>query len=397
MKDENGKTEELLNAVYHQEEEADAFNRTMIEMVKEREDMKKRGQILGEEKQTGYRRGAGKFGAVAAVFLAVLILGTGVYAATGYFSLDFMSKFYGDERGLSKEAKNLLESEPEVTGKEEKRSEEMDSVLDCEVSEVLCDSRYVVVSVNVTVKDPKKYLYVYSGWNIAEDPVRYLQIGVDSEQKINEYCTEKNLRPAQVQMHLDKETEKKYASLTALNGEQRDGKKATIMLCAERRTKDKKFQIGITPELFLYGGKDNLEYRMAKLDKLQVTVEDKSTEREAEYRADGKKEYQIPGTEITLERVKLISTEVGSYLSVWYKDERKPKKKEAYIFYLCDKEGEEIWVHPFAGSMSTRSLGNERYLSESAFESIGLPEELYIKTEEGKAGQVVRLEKVETE
>ena len=197
--------DELIRNTFQQGEvPGDALNQTVIQKVKEQEAMKK-NIILFHEKSENSRRGSmRKIAMAAAVVAAVLLLGTGVAHATmQYFGIEYFSKRFGSS-GLNEEAKELVENEPVVTIKESENSKD---ILEYQVSEVLCDHKYVIVNIDVSVKDAKKYFLV-PGADAPTTPVSNLDIGIKIKKSIAEYCKENEMQPVYLHFTYDSKSEK---------------------------------------------------------------------------------------------------------------------------------------------------------------------------------------------
>lgn len=376
--------DELIRNAYHQGEvPGDALNQTVIQKVKEQEAMKK-NNILSHEKWRNSRRGSmRKIATAAAVAAAVLLLGTGVAHATmQYFGIDYFSKRFGSS-GLNEEAKELVENEPVVTIKESENSKD---ILDYKVSEVLCDNKYVIVNIDVTVKDAKKFFLV-PGADDPDTPVSNLDIGIKSKQSIAEYCKENGMQLVNIHFPYDSKTEKNVEYMSYDNKLSGTGK-ASIMICSKRLTTDQKFVMNIKPWVGIYEGAEKiLGYDD---DVLQIQVEDNSSVESACYTVNGAKEYKVPETSMTLKEVKITTTEVGSYLNVIYESTASSDDAGSEFIDLCDENGELISSSIVAVGYS-QPVGDNVYALEGCYENIGLPDEIYLSIGEGV--QVIALEK----
>lgn len=375
--------EKLLQATYHQgEKPADNLNQTILEMAKEREDMRKKGMKADERKNAERRRGMRGVTAAAAAAV-VLLLGTGGYAATRYFGLDFFAEKYG-ENTMTEEAKELVERKPEVTIKEQEGSQ---NLLDYQVSELLCDSRYVLATIDISAKEEGKYLLV-SGPTDIDEPVSMLSLGIDSEQSIGEYCREHGMQPLLLHLNFDKKTEK-YLSLSMYDNAQKEAGRLTMMICAERLTDDKEFMMNVKPDVVIYEGEEYQSYY--EDDILQVHVINQSEEESALYAVDGAGEYKVPGTSMTLQGIELKSTEIGSYLKVQYRFVPDSDDAEEELIELCDENGKAMPVSMIA-IHSAKPTGENTYESEGCYENVGLPDTIYLKIG-ADSDKVVKAEK----
>lgn len=379
-----GNLEQLLRNTYHQGGvPGDALNQTVIQKVKEQEAMKKNKISFHGKNGLEHKGSMRKIATAAAVVAAILLLGTGVAHATmQYYGIDYFSERYGSS-GLNEETKELVENEPVVTIKESENSKD---ILDYKVSEVLCDHKYVIVNIDVTVKDTKKYFLVPGADDLAT-PVSDLDIGIKSKKSIRKYCKENGMRPVYLYFPYDDKNEKNVEYMSYDNEQPGTGK-ATIMLCSKRLTSEQKFIMNVKPSVAIYEGEQkSLSYHD---DTLQIQIEDNSSVESACYTVNGAKEYKVPETSMTLKEVKITTTEVGSYLNVIYESTGSSDDAEAEFLDLCDKNGELI-PNSIVAVGYIQPVGDNVYVSEGCYENIGLPDEIYLSIGEGV--KIVQLEK----
>lgn len=385
--------DDLLKSTYHQGEvPTDALNQTVLQMVKECDRMNQNkmetGAVHEQEGKQKKRKYYGsnsrfrKFATVAAVLAMVLLLGSvTVHAAKKFFGINYFWERYGNE--MPEKAKELVENNPTVTVKD---GEESRNIVDFKVSSVLCDSKYVVVTLDVAVKDADKYFLV-TGVADLTDPVSCMSIGIDSKQSIGEYCNENGMQPVQIDAKLNHASEK-FADIIMWDEQQTDTGNGTILICAKRMTDDKNFTMGIKTMLRLSKGEEYVASTAG--DTLQINVEDKSTEETAYYAVDKNPEYAIPGTSITLKKVKLTTTEVGTYSEIMYRDESTSEDPSVDWLFLCGEHGESLKTNIVA-SGTCQPEGDNIYLASDCYESMGLPENIYLSV--GDSGKVLKLKK----
>lgn len=360
-----------------------ALNRKLIDYAKEKEreeELQKSGVM-----RMDLRR---RFATAAAAFAAVLILGTGAYAATQYFSLDFFAS-RNDGPKLTEEVKQMIEEKPEVTVQKTEGSRD---ILNYEVSEVLCDSRNLVATVEISVKDPEKY-FVFTGTDDVDTPMEILQMGIDSMDSIGTYCKKRGIQPVLVDVDcFDKETGRLLSNSLASTKYNSPGK-VTFMFAANRLTADREFVMGLKPTVLLYdGGKYVSTYRD---DVLKVQVKDHSTEQTAFYEPETKGFVEVDGGQhsVSIDSVELTSTEVGSYLTVDYTLQGK-KSEECYTFWaLCDADGKEVSYHPLVSDEGCQCLGGDHWQSRADFVNIGQPDVIHIRGIAEDGGRVITLKK----
>lgn len=387
--------DDLLKSTYHQGEvPTEALNQTVLQMVKEsgkmgQNGLKTDGIGVGKSKKDGScqlkNSRVRRMATVAAALVIVILMGSGVaHAAKKFFHIDYFWGRYGSE-GMSEETKQLVDDKPMVTVKE---SNEALDILEIKVSSVLCDSKYVVLTLDVDVKDADKYFLV-TGVTDLNEPISCMSLGIDSEQTVGEYCTAKGLQPVQVRTELDHQSEK-FVEIVTWDNEQNDTGSGSLMISAKRLTSDKSFTMGIKPRMTLGEGEEYVSSYTG--DTLQVDVKDKSTEQSAYYSVDEKAEYHVPDTAITLKKVKLTTTEVGTYSEIEYVDKSTTEDSSAEWLELCDKNGESIKSNIVDGG-SCQSKGKNAFLAMGCYESVGLPDTIYVSV--GDSGKVVKLKRTE--
>ena len=124
-------------------------------------------------------------------FAAVMAFGATVFAAEKYMGIS--SFFSNGGARLSKEAQALIENEPV-------QQEDGDSILTFTVKEALCDKNSVQIVVEAAAKERGKYFLVGEDSSY-DDPVSNL--GIDSDQTIEEYAGEKGLTVVRVNAHFE--------------------------------------------------------------------------------------------------------------------------------------------------------------------------------------------------
>lgn len=385
--------DDLLKNTYHQGEvPTDALNQTVLQMVKECDRMnqnkRKTGAVYEQKEKQQQRKYYGsnsrfrKFVTVAAVFAMVLLIGSvTVHAAKKFFGINYFWERYGNE--MPEKAKELVENNPTVTVKE---GEESRNIVDFKVSSVLCDSKYVVVTLDVAVKDADKYFLV-TGVADLTDPVSCMSIGIDSKQSIGEYCNKNGMQPVQINTELEKGSAK-FADIVTRSEKQVGTGYGTLMICAKRLVNDKSFTMGIKTSMRVSKGEEVFRYTG---DTLQIHVKDRSTEQTAYYQVDQNAEYHVPETAITIKEVKITTTEVGTYSKITFADEDASEAGSSVGWlYLCDAKGKNLESN-IVDDGSCRPKGDKTYVASDCYKNIGLPETVYVSV--GDTGKVLKLKK----
>ena len=157
-----------------------------LDMLERTEDKKKEARSTGgRTNRKNWKR------SLILSFAAVMAFGATVFAAEKYMGIS--SFFSNGGAKLSKEAQALIENEPV-------QQEEGDSILTFTVKEALCDKNSVQIVVEAAAKERGKYFLVGEDSSY-DDPVSNL--GIDSDQTIEEYAGEKGLTVVRVNAHFE--------------------------------------------------------------------------------------------------------------------------------------------------------------------------------------------------
>jgi hypothetical protein len=348
--------DELLTGVYHRGESvSEELNKAVLQKVREKDRFSSKGNFR-------------KYAMAAAILAATLLLGTGgVYAAMKTFGLEYFWS-QNNRSEMPQEVKDLIDTEPEVTVQNQSKRQD---ILEYQATSVLCDSKYVAVTVEVSVKDVKKYGLIVDSISADAD--------TDYEKSALEYCRKNSLQPVQIQMRLSNKSEENLHIVTTYS-DQTDTTGATFVICAKRFSDEKYFTMDIMPLVFL--GEDGEDQTSYKDEVLQVEVSNQSSEQSAAYIVDDEEEYAVPGTSITLEEITLTTTEIGTYFKAVYKDTSNSDDATEDWLGLCDADGSPLEMGMMAGGKSS-SIGENEYTDEICYKNIGLPDTIYLSIGDG--------------
>lgn len=377
--------DELLKMTYHTgAHPTDNLNQTILHDVKEYENMKKSENKV-KNLSKGYQGNIRKITKIAAAIAVILLAGSGVaYAASNYWGLDFFAKHSG-KTGLNENVKKLVDNEPKVSFKEEQASKDL---LNYKVSEVLCDSDYLAATIQISLKNEANYFIIPGPYDI-DAKVSDACTDIKSDKTIEAYCKANNLTPIIINMDFDEETEKNIAEKTVSDCVSKNGKELNVMLGAKRIAKEKKFRANLIPSVFLIDDANgDSEYTD---NTLQIDVVDNSTAESATYNLSANEQAKLKDTAIAIKAVQLTSTEIGTNLKVTYTSDVSSDDASLEFIELSDKTGTPLEYNRLIGEGNSKDNGDGTYTSTGYYESVGLPDVIYLSVAEGK--QVVRLEK----
>lgn len=265
----------------------------------------------------------GKIGkTVVFASLAVVLLGTGAYAAEKYFSIsDFWKK---SDKTMSEPVQNMVETEI----KQEKKNVVEDEFAEYKVKEALCDSDKIYIVVEAKAKG--NYFLVPED-ALAEDNVG--NWGIDSNQSAESYASEKGLDIVHVNAGIMNLGDLDIAVQTIQWQSVSDGV-IDIMIEAGKGNHNQTLDVICACTSLKMGTED------VKRSEIQFALNDISnSKREAYVPANGKME--IAGTSAVLESIDVTKTDLGTYIEIVY-DTQDYLDEEALSFRLVKENGELV-------------------------------------------------------
>lgn len=254
--------------------------------------------------------------------LAVVLLGTGAYAAEKYFSIsDFWKK---SDKTMPETVQNMVETEI----KQEKKNVVEDEFAEYKVKEALCDSDKIYIVVEAKAKGNH---FLVPEDALAEDSVG--DWGIDSNQSAESYASEKGLDIVHVNAGIMNSVDLDIAVQTIQWQSVSDGV-MDIMIEAGKGNHNETLDV-ICACTSLKMGTENV-----KRSEIQFALNDISnSKREAYVPADGKME--ITGTSAVLESIGVTKTDLGTYIEIVYDTEDR-LDEEALSFRLVKENGELV-------------------------------------------------------
>ncbi len=343
--------------------------------------------------------GFSRFGVAVAVIGVVLLLGTTVYATNKIFGLSQ----YFNPGGFSEEAKELVDTDVTTTKVSEKYGKDADSEdikkVEFNVTSTLCDKKSIYVTVEASVKDADKYLLIGNGADLEYLTMKDLDIGVDSDELVTDYCISNGMKLLSVYINTSENC--KVASRTS--GDWRtslDGRLVQV-LELERITKDNSFELPIITGVDEYDdlkackeaikAKKGYDYKQWSEEKT-VTINDNSNKEDtATYKLmenDGK----INGRNAYLKELTLTNTEIGTYSSISYTDKDDDGFGDFITFQIMNKDGED--VSGYNGCITPG--GDKKFVSTMKYDLMEFTDTLSVRVYFKESGEstVIKLTRV---
>ncbi len=292
--------------------------------------------------------GFSRFGAAAAIMGVVLLLGTTAYATNKIFGLSQ----YFHAGGFSEEARKLVDTDVTAAKVSEKYGKGADSEdikkVEFNVTSALCDKKSVYLTVEANVKDADKYLILGSGADLEYLTMKDLDVGIDSDELVTDYCISTGRKLLEVYVDTGKNSkvspEISEDWRTSLDG------KLVQVLELERITDDNSFKLPIITGVNEYDDlkafketineKKGYDYKQWSEEKT-VTINDNSSKEDiATYKLlenDGK----IEGRDAYLKELTLTNTEISTYSVISYIDNEDDDNGDFITFQIMNKDGED--------------------------------------------------------
>lgn len=266
-----------------------------------------------------------KWCTVAACMAAVLLIGTGAFAAAKTW---LFSDFF--QQGEVKEDVNKVVNTEVSASEMQDRSEDefgnkiqikgdvnVDDILTLKPTMTVCDSCNVYVGFEAVVKDTEKYILLDDYLDLDSDAAQ-LTGDESSDESLKEYCKKQKKTMIRVSGNFlfnDKE-------VNAFSSKSKYDEKGNVqyLLIGKCKGKDMSDEISIVYQVQVYNEDTNCFEVIA--DKIQnVGIAEVREEEVANYGfADGK-EHRIGDTSIFISKVTLTSTAIATYTEIYVRNE----------------------------------------------------------------------------
>lgn len=319
-----------------------------------------KNQMLEEERRKDRKYYRSAWRGVAAVAALAIAIPSVMYAATRYWGVgDFYARI---NNTLTKEADNLIERDIAVQTQDKKDGQEMP--VDFEVKEALCDSGCVSIVLRATAKEKGKYFL--SDGKMAKESDSVIGLGIDEDMTIGEYAKSKGLDLLFVDYGFADEgvfAQSSYKSdCMSVNDDTLD-----IYLQVRKENADKDLDVAV--ECSVSGA--TVGKTVSSI--LNFKLQDKSTSEKALYAAEEK--MAVKGTKAVVTKVTMETTEVHTYVKIYYRYPNKEDDDCRLGFRVLDEKGEP-WKD--SGGVG-KDLGGGKYCKELVDEPVELPEKCILE------------------
>lgn len=314
-----------------------------------------RGKYDREGKKKG--RMTWKAAAVAAAAL-VVVVPTGVYAATHWGMNDFFSS---TGRSLPQEAKQLIETEIPQSKREEANQE---IPVEFTVRESLCDSGSVSLVIEAKAKESGKYFLV--GQDCQETDC-VSDLGIEGEETIGEYAKRKGLDILYVGTGFRHDSPF-CPGTCGISSKSVQDDILEIGITAERTEDQKELKTIMTNTVRASGSKEGLKSVTA------FELKDNSKSKAVLYTSGD--EMKIAGTSAKVTKVLMEETEVNTYVKVYF-TASKAVENDGLSFRIKDTESSDEWDLYEGGGVKTLKDGS--YCARFTYNKKQLPEKCVLE------------------
>lgn len=293
-------------------------------------------------------------------FAAVMAFGATVFAAEKYMGIS--SFFSNGGSQLSEEAQALIENEPV-------QQEDGDSILTYTVKEALCDKNSVQIVVEAAAKERGKYFLVGEDSNY-DDPVSNL--GIDSNQTIEEYAGEKGLTVVRVNAHFEFGEE---LGISSASGDFRSQEDDVLLIysSAVKTNQSSNLTVSCVGTAVLPDAKSVEDVMRTNIT---FQLEDKSQERTVTYVPKDAENGAITADgKVKIQSVDVEESEVGEYVTIHYM----VLEDDSNISLDVINADGNLWkMTSVGGSNETDDTGKEG-VWKIMYEKTDLPDEIGIR------------------
>lgn len=272
-----------------------------------------------KEKRPGH---AGFSKATAAAAALAVLVGAGgiVYAAGRYFGiLDFSDEL---PESVPAEAVELIQSEIELT----KQEEENDTIINCEVREALCDSQTITIVYEVSAKETGKYLFVPTDALPEDNMSNWSSVAGKTAE---EYAAEKNLTIVNIGGGIMNSEELGIAA-TSMDFRSVSDDIMDIYVRAGKANDAKSIDVDLVATAVKQGDES------AMRNNIHFTLQDLSTTTKTLYYSKAEKPVDAA---YEIQRAEVIQTDLGTYVDVYYRNEKANDPEDGLTFRVLDQSG----------------------------------------------------------
>ncbi len=317
------------------------------------ENLSLEGMQMNSKKEK--RSNGRKIAAAAAAFAVIIMAGTGVHAAMRHWGiLNFTDDLVYEVPG---DAVPQIQTEVETTPKKN------DTAFECTVREALCDSQTITIVYEVAAKETGQYLLVPTD-ALPEDQMSDWSDA--SDLTAQEYAAEKGLKIVNIGGGIMNSDELGIASQAMDFRSVSDDVMDVFVTCARSR-EGKSIDVEFVATARVAGAEEALRIEQG------FTLQDLSTTTTAEYVCSGENSV---GTYFAIERAEVIQTDLGTYVDVYYSDEKGMDPENGLTFRIVDGAGNE---YDSTGGSGVETLSEGKYKQRCMLNRCEIGDSLYIE------------------
>lgn len=271
-------------------------------------------------KKKNKRYGMKNVAAAIAACVILAVTGTGVYAAVSYYGIfDFADR---TSRVVPKEAEAQIQKDIEIT------QEENNTIFQCSVKEALCDSQTITLVYEVSAKDADKYLFIPED-ALPEDMMSNWSNVTDKTTE--EYASENNLTIVNIGGGIMNCDELKIVESTmdflSVSDDVMD-----IFITSGVTEKAQTMNIDVVATGRVWDSEEVMRLES------KFELQDMSTTTTVTYTC---KTNEQEGQFFKIEKAEVTQTELGTYVDVYYRNEKAQNEEDRLTFRIVDQSGNE--------------------------------------------------------
>lgn len=291
-------------------------------------------QMNGKKEKRNWAR---KLAAAAAALAVIVMAGTGVHAAMRYWGiLNFTDDLVYD---VPEEAVSQIQTEVETTPKKN------DTAFECTVREALRDSQTITIVYEVAAKEAGQYLLVPTDALPEDQMMNWSDAAGLTAQ---EYAAKKGLTIVNVGGGIMNSEELGIDSQALDFRSVSDDVMDVFVTCGisgERKSVD----VELVATALVAGEEEVLRMEQS------FTLQDLSMTTTAVYFGNVE---NFAESYFAIERAEVIQTDLGTYVDVYYSDEKGIDPENGLTFRIVDQSGKE---YDSTGGSGVETLGGDRY------------------------------------
>lgn len=309
-------------------------------------------QMKNKKQKSNYKRSVA---AAVAALVFVTAAGSGVYAAARHWGiLDFADRTVMDVP---------QEAVPQIQTEIKTEQEKNDTIFQCSVKEALCDSQTITVVYEVAAKEAGKYLFVPED-ALPEDLMR--NWSAISDLTAQEYATEKGLTIVNIGGGIRNTDE---LGIAAQSVDFLSVSDDVMDICVTCGKAEEGTNMDVT---MLATARVSGSEQVMKLQS-NFVLQDMSTTTMTTYLC---KEQVSGGQFFEIEKAEVIQTELGTYVDVYYRNEKGDDPADGLSFRIVDQAGK---AYESTGGSGVICVDNGLYRQRCMLNKCEIGENLYVE------------------